>query len=98
MSPTNLSCGILCLVLCGKKPEQFEEKFRQYTDKKVKQREKEKYLKSLIAKAFLNGNLEHEHLKGMVVIPASLKDNYGYQSYTEKGLCLKLQQRAEDYL
>lgn len=34
----------------------------------------------------------------MLLIPASLKENSGYQTYTKKGVCLKLDQASEDYL
>ena len=37
-------------------------------------------------------------MKKMVIIPASLKDNIGYQPYTMQGICQTLQQDSEDYL
>lgn len=78
------------MVLCGKKIMQWHEKFHRYETKEQKNAEMEKYLKKIIANAYLGGNVEHENLSKMVIIPASLKDNIGYQTYTLKGTCLEL--------
>ena len=56
------------------------------------------YLKKLLSEAFFNGNIENDNLKTMVMIPASLKDNEGYQTYTKMGICMKLDKASEDYL
>ena len=52
------------------------------------------YLKKLLADAFFDGNMENENLKTMVMIPASLKDNEGYQTYTKMGICRKLDKES----
>lgn len=98
VSPSNLSCGILCLILCGKKPLLWEEKFKHLETKEEKHHEMEKYLRNLIAKAFLNGDVDNENMKKMAIIPASMKDNIGYQPYTMQGVCHRLQTQSEDYL
>lgn len=58
----------------------------------------EKYLRKIVANAFLNGNQNDENVRNMLIIPASLKDNFGYQTYTKMGVCWELENSGEDYL
>ena len=98
VSPSNLCCGILCFTLCGKKPSQWNEKFEGIKDQSEKYEAMKNYLKELISEAFLGGNKDHDIFKNMMMIPVSLKENSGYQTYTKKGVCLQLDQASEDYL
>ena len=52
---------------------QSHEKFHRYETKEQNKAEMKKYLKKIIANAYLGGKVEHENLNKMVIIPASLK-------------------------
>ena len=77
-------------MLCGKKPREWGRQFSHIENTEEREKAMSEYLKKLLADAFFNGNKENENLKTMVMIPASLKDNEGYQTYTKMGICIKL--------
>jgi hypothetical protein len=88
-SPSNLSCGILCLVICGSKIQKWKQMFGVFEDLNQQKAEIKKYLTALIAKIFLNGDTNNENLKKMEVILAD-SDNYCYQTFTKIGVANSL--------
>ena len=55
-SPSNLSCGILCLVFCGSKIAKWSQMFSEIKDRVEQKKAQITYLKNLVASMYLNRN------------------------------------------